>query len=186
MYNFNVVSIGSILLFIYIIFDLLKNKGKNLLKRILFYSFIFYLLNVLQLTTGGINIPPRKDFGGVSVQLVPFHFIFNWVQLYRFFGGFSWFFWNSVRLSMYNVLMLIPFGIYLPVLFKIEKIKRVFNWSLLVTFIIEIYQLVFTYFGFTYTRTFNVDDIILNTLGGMIGFLIYKILLKNWIHKLVK
>ena len=30
----------------------------------------------------------------------------------------NWFFWNSVRLTLYNVIMLLPLGVYLKVLFN--------------------------------------------------------------------
>nr|WP_313432355.1 VanZ family protein [Siminovitchia terrae] len=40
--------------------------------------------------------------------------------------------------------------------------------------VIESYQLLFSYFGLIWTRGCNVDDIIVNTAGGMMSFLLWK------------
>ncbi|SDY33313.1 hypothetical protein SAMN05421736_101980 [Evansella caseinilytica] len=59
MYSiFNVAFTGSILLLFYIIVDFVQNRTKNIFKRTIEYSFIFYLLCIVQLTTGGILFPP--------------------------------------------------------------------------------------------------------------------------------
>ena len=69
-----------------------------------------------------------------------------------------------------NILAFIPFGYLLPLCF--EKCKswwRVLLWSLVLVLGIEFFQL-FSAFG-----AFDVDDILLNTLGTMAGYLVYKI-----------
>jgi hypothetical protein len=115
LYNiFDTTSLGSLILTAYIIIDFIRNKfnkPKDVVRRLFSYSFIFYLLNLAQITTGGIIFPPQKDFG-VKPQLIPFYFIFDWFVLYQR-NGFDWFFWNSVKLSFYKFVMLIPLGIYL-------------------------------------------------------------------------
>ncbi|WP_207667889.1 VanZ family protein [Serpentinicella alkaliphila] len=81
--------------------------------------------------------------------------------------GFSWFFWNSVKLSALNVLLLLPLGIYLPVIFNVKDGKKVLIITFLASLNIEIYQAVFSFFGLVFiVRTTNVDDLILNTLVG--------------------
>ena len=47
----------------------------------------------------------------------------------------------------------------------------------LTTLTIETYQAIFSYFGLVMMRTFNVDDLILNTLGGVLGYYTYKALI---------
>ena len=166
-------------------FDLFRNRTRGILKRLIMYSFIFYVINVLQVTTGGINIPPREEFQSVSFQLIPFRFLLDWLQLYQS-RGLDWFFWNSVRLSMYNLHLLLPLGIYLPTLFNIITLKKVAFFLMLVSLTIEIYQSVFSYFGLVFLRTSNIDDILLNTFGGVIGFYVYQVALRSWIHRIIK
>ena len=76
-----------------------------------------------------------------------------------------------------NALMFLPMGIYLP--YYIRKINKVsvFSFSMVILlFIIEVAQLV------TRRGSFDVDDFILNMLGALIGFSIWKM---NSIQKLI-
>lgn len=172
-FGFDIAAIGTLLLIVYIIFDLIRNKTTNLPKRLVLYSFIFYSIIVFQLTTGGINIPPVV-LVGVRFQLVPFSFVNDLIAIYQG-GGPNWHFWNSVKLSFYNLIMLFPLGIYFPVLYNVKKIKRVILYTLIISLSIEVYQTIFTYFGLTMFRQFNVDDILLNTLGAVVGYYFYRL-----------
>lgn len=166
---FDVVEIGLVFLILYIIIDFIRNRTSNLLKRVIIYSFVFYILNVIQLTTGGIYIPPQKEFIP-QFQLVPFYFIGDWISIYQN-KGFDWFFWHSVKLSFYNLIMLFPLGVYLSVLFRVKRSSIAILTVFLSSLIIEIYQVVLAYLGLVGGRTFNIDDLLLNTLGGSAGFL---------------
>lgn len=168
---YNVIIIGAILLIVYMLIDFIRNKTSNILRRIIFYSFIFYIINLIQLTTGGIVFPPQTDSYSLPIQLVPLYFIWDLIVLHGNEGS-NWFFWNSVKLSFYNLIMLMPLGIYLSLLFNIKRIGKVIVTGFSVSFIIELSQLVLGYFGFVMGRGFNIDDLILNTLGGVIGFLL--------------
>lgn len=184
MYRIDILPIGVIVLIIYIVIDLVRNRRKGFIKRVLFYSFLLYLINVFRVTTGGISIPPFQ-YSAVDFQLIPFSFIIDWAREYSI-RGFSWFFWNSVKLSALNVLLLLPLGIYLPVLFHVKDVKKVLLITFLISITIEIYQAIFSFFGLVFiVRTTNVDDLILNTFGGLIGFCIYKIVLSKWIHRYI-
>lgn len=69
-----------------------------------------------------------------------------------------------------NILLFVPFGLFLPSLFKIFKRLKVyllFVYS--VSLFLEIIQLVTAY------GTFDVDDCILNVTGALLGFLIYSV-----------
>lgn len=155
---------------LYVLIDFISNKTKNIISRVIFYSFIFYLLNVVQVTTGGIIFPPQNDSAPVLMQLIPFYFIGDWINIYRN-NGFDWFFWNSVKLSFYNLIMLAPFGVYLLLLFKSKRISKSILTVFLVSLTIESSQLILGYLGFVRSREFDIDDLILNTLGGTIGYL---------------
>ena len=75
-----------------------------------------------------------------------------------------------------NVLIFVPAGFFIPVLWKN---KRGFIFTMCVTFqmslLVEVLQLVLR------VGSFDVDDLFLNTLGGMLGYLLL-ILVSKWRH----
>ncbi|MBS4198294.1 VanZ family protein [Bacillus sp. FJAT-49732] len=149
--------------------DFAKNRTKHLFKRFVFYSFIIYLLNVSFITAGRIMIQPDRSWATIIIQYIPFYFVSDWIAMYRL-NGADWLFWNSIKLSFYNLIMLGPLGVYLSLLFNINNIKKVAIIVFLTSLTIESYQLSFSYFGMIIPRSFDVDDLILNTAGGVIGF----------------
>ncbi len=188
-YTIPLVPLGTILLVIYVFYDLIKNRTNNLMQRIMLYTFIFYLLNIFDLTMGGIVIPPLSEDAGIQIQPVPFYFIADWARLYKI-NGADWFFWNSVKLTFYNFIMLAPFGIYTSLLLRIHDFKKAALLVFLTSLTIETCQLLFSYFGLILPRGFNVDDMIVNTAGGMIGFLLCielkKLHLERKFYKIIK
>lgn len=77
-----------------------------------------------------------------------------------------------------NVLGFVPYGFYLPVLFTRVRgtennrrfcVFRVLLLSLLLSLFVETMQLAFK------VGSFDVDDLLLNTLGGILGYVIYHI-----------
>jgi glycopeptide antibiotics resistance protein len=69
-----------------------------------------------------------------------------------------------------NFLMLLPLGIYIPLLYKkLSNFFVVLLISFLVSSTIEVLQLI------TRFRSADVDDILLNTLGACSGFILYKL-----------
>lgn len=88
---------------------------------------------------------------------------------------------ESVVVNLFgNVLAFVPYGMVLPML---SEKKRNFFLVTLLTFefslVIETTQLI------TKAGCFDVDDLILNTLGGVLGYMLYKILIgcKKWWRK---
>jgi glycopeptide antibiotics resistance protein len=69
-----------------------------------------------------------------------------------------------------NLVMLLPLGIYIPLLFpKFSGYLKVFIVCLLVSISIELMQLI------TSVRSTDIDDVILNTSGAIIGYVLYKL-----------
>lgn len=69
-----------------------------------------------------------------------------------------------------NVLCFIPFGIFLPSVSRhFKSFVRVTILAAIFSLFIESIQLYFK------VGIFDVDDLMLNTLGGMLGYVIYKI-----------
>lgn len=69
-----------------------------------------------------------------------------------------------------NIIMLMPVGILLPFNLKKDKFKTTLIIGFLITFSIEFMQLIFK------RGLFETDDLIDNTLGVVLGYLIYKII----------
>lgn len=79
-----------------------------------------------------------------------------------------------------NLALFIPFGLMLPIVItKFQGFKRYFLLLLSIIVVVEVLQLV------TRVGSFDVDDIILNSIGGLIGFIISKKLLASKVKKLV-
>ncbi|ALS30176.1 VanZ-like protein [Paenibacillus sp. 32O-W] len=74
-----------------------------------------------------------------------------------------------------NILLFVPFGFLIPIIFLSTQKKpgieatAVIILGLLTTLTIEILQ------RFVALRIFDIDDIILNTIGVIIGYLIYRL-----------
>lgn len=73
-----------------------------------------------------------------------------------------------------NVAVFIPFGMFIPFLFypKGASFGRVLISSLALSLGLEVAQLVL------YIGTFDVDDLILNTTGGLIGYGIVRVMIR--------
>jgi glycopeptide antibiotics resistance protein len=56
--------------------------------------------------------------------------------------------------------------------------KRAATIIFAVSFGIETLQIVLSYFGLIFARSFNVDDLILNAVGGVLGYFVSKQLKK--------
>ncbi len=72
-----------------------------------------------------------------------------------------------------NVLVFVPFGIFLPILTNKTAFFKFLLISFLISLTFEIYQL-FTLLGF-----FALGDLCANTLGFVVGYVFYFIALKN-------
>ena len=69
-----------------------------------------------------------------------------------------------------NFVMLLPLGIYLPLLYKrLRGFFPVLLVSLLVSIFIEFLQLITRY------RSADIDDVLLNTVGACTGYLIFRL-----------
>jgi glycopeptide antibiotics resistance protein len=78
-----------------------------------------------------------------------------------------------------NIIMFVPIGFFIPIVFaKARSFLKTALWVFVFTFIIEAFQ----YFT---GRSSDIDDIILNLLGGILGYAIFAVLShcfqrKNW------
>ncbi|MER3418063.1 MAG: hypothetical protein C4343_02905 [Chloroflexota bacterium] len=82
----------------------------------------------------------------------------------------------QLRVLVANVLMFIPFGFFVALLpTRPPSMLRVLGAALIASCAIELSQWVISAgLGYTY-RTTDVDDVILNTMGGALGFVAFRV-----------
>lgn len=141
----------------------MKKRTKFLL-WVLFVLYILVLVNVIILKDGNALIVAqysgdRSLWESIeAINFVPFKTIIPYLK-----GE------PTIRIAAENILGNIfafsPLGFLLPLLFKkFYRLKSIFLTSFAISLFIEIIQLVF-YLGST-----DIDDLILNTLGSLLGF----------------
>jgi glycopeptide antibiotics resistance protein len=97
----------------------------------------------------------------VAWNVVPFSTLYNYIRNAEHYGFTIWF------INVFgNVAAFIPFGFFVGLLFKICRDRKWLTLSLTAAFslMIECLQVSFR------VGNFDVDDILLNSLGGMIGW----------------
>jgi glycopeptide antibiotics resistance protein len=72
-----------------------------------------------------------------------------------------------------NVIMFIPLGALLPLMSQVNTVRRATAASALLSLCIEATQLL-CYVIFNNGRSFDVNDVLVNTLGGMIGYIMVR------------
>ena len=74
-----------------------------------------------------------------------------------------------------NIIAFMPFGSFLPIYSKrCRNVWMTVLYSFELSLLVELLQLVFK------VGSFDVDDLLLNTIGGLLGYLVYKGLLYLW------
>ena len=135
------------------------NNGKLVIYKELFtLLFVVYILLLFELVT-------YSDIAISSTNFVPFK------EILRYKVG-STLFYNQV---IGNIILFIPFGYFVSSITKMKKVPGICLLTLITSTVIEIVQ----YF---IGRSFDIDDIILNVTGGIIGFLLYIAINAVWTH----
>lgn len=81
---------------------------------------------------------------------------------------------GAEREIILNVIMMMPFGFFLPIIKKRGLINTA-AWTFIFSLSIETTQLLYVWSGGNISRIFDVTDLITNTIGGILGYLIYLI-----------
>lgn len=133
----------------------IKTKEKfRLYSEIFKLGFIIYIIGLFYVVT-------FQDVSWSTSNFIPFKEILRY-------DIFSDMFFKNV---LGNMIMFIPYGFFISYFLRIDKTRYVFILSLITSITIEVTQLIIG-------RVFDVDDILLNLLGGFIGFIIYRFLMK--------
>jgi len=152
---------------------LIKYKEKFVFyEEMLKLGFIIYIISLFYVVT-------FQDVDWSTSNFIPFKEMFR----YKLFS--DMFFKNVLG----NLIMFMPYGLFVSYFLKLDKKSHVILLSLITSITIEVTQLVIG-------RVFDVDDIMLNVLGGLIGYYIYRIahnfkdklpnvLKNNWFYNII-
>ncbi len=145
-----------------------KSNKQIVMKRELKFSlFVFYFLLLYQVTVFrfGLTYSGKliKPLIGVNVHLL--------TETIKIFHG-------SITVFLYNVIgnmvWFIPLGMMLPALFfRWQSLKKIALTGFCVSLSIEVLQFLF------HTGVSDIDDVLFNVMGAIVGFLLYKITSNN-------
>lgn len=115
--------------------------------------FIIYILLLFELLTG------TENNSQVGVNIVPFS------EIFRYEIGSKMFIYNVLG----NILLFVPYGYFVTRHTESKSFFQIFIVCLITSFTVEFLQV-------KLGRSFDVDDIMLNVLGGVLGFFLYSAL----------
>lgn len=156
-----IAGVYTVLIFIPVVIANIKfNRGHYNLAKIA-ADFIFYVYMCVVFALVFLPLPTTGTvLEGRSIRLIPGNSVIDVIKDFSVIG---------VTQIIFNIVMTIPFGAYLVYVRRLDM-KKVALYTFMFSLFIEIGQytgLFFIYEG-SY-RLCDVDDLICNTLGGVIG-----------------
>lgn len=119
-------------------------------KEFLNLVFIVYVLLLFQLLT---STEMNTNSG---LNIVPF------TEIFRYEIGSKLFIFNVIG----NIVVFVPFGYFVSGYIKANKVSHILFISVITSLTVELVQL-------QIGRSFDIDDILLNVVGSIIGFLLF-------------
>jgi len=168
LYLFGAIGLVLVLVIAFLL------KAKPL--KILFWSvFYVYIIVVLGLTLFPIPYQGAELFDSVPNNFIPFRTIISTLQMGLTVTAF-------IQIAG-NILIAAPYGVVLDLTMRKSNKIWLFLFPLLFPLVIESLQFIIGFaIGYNY-RSVDIDDFILNALGGYLGILFSKLLLKNYGYK---
>lgn len=169
--DFDMLSI-IVGIIIYLVIAIVIYKKKKDFMLIIFSFIIFvYLINVIRLTFFPIYLYIDMDLPNnilKSINIIPFKDSLN-------------------KTSLLNIIMTIPYGMIVPFLFNFKKNRNIIISGLCFSCGIELLQLIEALIakGFS-LRIIDINDVIFNTLGVLIGYVILKMFAKVYLKLNIK
>ena len=168
----------------WIVYQQHKKSAVKLKREILLFLLVAYIGSVVAVTIVPASIAGFNDPNAMRLNVLP---IINTIKEYR--QSLSEPNGTATRAALENItgnlMLFIPMGIFLPLLFKnIDSLKKVLIICLCCSISIEMTQFFLRAFG-TF-RTADIDDLILNTVSGILGWLIYANIIRRYFYWLIK
>ncbi|KRM10510.1 VanZ family protein [Paucilactobacillus suebicus] len=150
------------------------------------YSFVLYMMCAYFLVN--FPLPPREYVAKLTtatMNLIPFHFVSDIIKSSplkitepsTYLKALT----NSAVIQpIFNIFLTMPFGIYMRSYFK-KGLKTTILLSFLLSLFFELTQLSGLYGLYPRPyRLFDVDDLMMNTLGGFVGFYVTRFVMR-WV-----
>jgi glycopeptide antibiotics resistance protein len=171
--------IAALLTLPYTIYSYRRYGAVSAYRSFVLFSGLFYLQCIFYLVV--LPLPDPFEVAKMTspyVELLPFKNVYEFIVKSSF---------DITRVStwfvalrepyflepLFNLLLTLPFGIYLSYYFK-SSLKKVLLFSFLLSLFCELTQLTGLFFLYPRPyRLFDVNDLILNTLGGVCGYFVY-------------
>lgn len=143
-------------------------------RRAMIGVIIVWLMAVVYLMFSGVStLRSGEDYGQYllrSIELVPFESTQNYLDMLRL---------DRInpdivaRNIVGNIAMFVPLGFLLPCIAdRFAKLKFTLSGAVLLAFVLEALQLL------TLRGSFDIDDIILRSVGAMLGFAVWHIIFR--------
>jgi len=149
-------------------FSFIEFKGKKLVVAISHFLFLLYIaIAAVLLFFSSYRKAVRfgRNEAFTEYNLVPFHTIMNYINASGYIN-------TSIVITNLagNILAFMPLGFFLPLLFKrYIKFRNTIFIVIASTLMVECLQYIYR------VGSFDVDDLILNTVGGILGFGVFKL-----------
>lgn len=158
-----------------------SKKGVNWWKELISFLFVIYIGMVVAITLFPIPIGFSTSFGHIrlSINSIPFASIIKDIDKIgiAYDGDVLFMIGLIVRNVGGNILLLMPLGFLAPIIWdKFKKIKNTILLGLAISISIELLQLTESLFS-GWGRITDIDDVIFNVIGSIVGYFIYKITL---------
>jgi glycopeptide antibiotics resistance protein len=154
----------------------LNNEKYNFFLWFLFFAYCIIACWLLFFQVGATD--RASYFTSRKIHLIPFESTFHSIKLainnnfevphkvhYRYI---------TARNILGNILLFTPWGFFVPMLFsKIQTFKRLVFSAIIISALAEIVQF------FLVVGVADVDDVLLNTIGALIGFYLFNIFSKT-------
>ncbi|MGN0165543.1 MAG: VanZ family protein [Lachnospiraceae bacterium] len=148
------------------------NKQKRILHtgRILFFIYMLVLIYFLFFSDG---FGRTTGTGEYRYNLIPFNEIKRYILYSDMFTS------TQIIINLFgNIMAFLPFGFFVPMTTdEHQTFIKVTFISMFFSACVESIQLI------TKVGSFDVDDIILNTVGGAVGYLLYYIIFRSCCNK---
>lgn len=153
--NWPMIVICTVIICSMRIVYIIKNKVNFVFyKEMMMLAFIIYIMCIFYVVT-------FQDVSWSTSNFIPFK------EMFRYQFGSRLFFKNVIG----NMIMFLPYGFFIGYFLRLDKKRMVVILITITSLTIELTQL-------KIGRVFDIDDILLNVLGGFIGFYIYLLLIK--------
>lgn len=136
-------------------------KRVRALGKVLFVLYILFIFYFLLLS----------DWYGRSGEMQEYHYnLVLFKEIKRF-----WIYRDQLgmRSVIYNLLgnvaVFVPFGFFMPMASKYRSFLVTAFYGFGISFCVEVFQLI------TRVGSFDVDDLLLNTIGGILGYILFVI-----------